>query len=74
MRLLMLVEQCHKLEKNIDSWLESQTNGTSGWCKWRFPEIGGTPKSSIFTGVSIINHAFYGNSPLIWVTYHISLT
>ena len=27
---------------------------------------GGTPKSSIFIGISIINHPFWGFSPYVW--------
>ena len=29
--------------------------------KWRFPEMGGTPKSSILKGFSIINQPFWGS-------------
>jgi hypothetical protein len=32
---------------------------------WGFPEMGCTPKSSIFTGFSIINHLFWGNPPFM---------
>ena len=32
---------------------------------WRFPEIGGTPKSSIFMVFSIINRPF-GGTPNLW--------
>ena len=39
-----------------------------GWifiAKWVFPKIGGTPKSSMFIGFSIINHPFLGY-PYFW--------
>ena len=35
--------------------------------KWRFPKMGGTPKSSILMGFSLINHPF-GGIPILWKT------
>ena len=39
-------------------------------CIWVFPKIGGTPKSSILTGFSIINHQIWVNPPPLFLGWH----
>ena len=54
-----------QFEKKLDAPLVAATGVAgkglqSGFLIWGFPERGGTPKSSILVGFSLINHPFWG--------------
>ena len=46
-------------------------------CKWRFPKMGGTPKSSILIGFFLINYPFLGTpicgNPQVFVSCNVQL-